>query len=206
MKTFFYGIAGFTVLAVGLACTTPLGEIATVIALNQVETTKFQVEGDVLIMNGEINSKTLDQFENIIEAHPNIKTLREVDVPGSLDDDTMIPLAYRVRELGLNTELLATSKIYSGGVDLFLAGVNRVATEGAEIGVHSWSDGVKEAVDYPRDAPEHEANRAYIKKMLGDDAFYWFTIEAAPADDIHVMTREEIEEYGLLTEPMRKAQ
>ena len=38
--------------------------------------------------------------------------------------------------------------------------------------------------------------------MLGDDAFYWFTIEAAPADDIYEMSDAEIAEYGLLTAPM----
>jgi len=169
-------------------------------ALNLVETTEFVVEGEALIMNGEINSKTLDQFEEVIGENPQITVLIEENVPGSLDDDTMIPLAYRVRELGLNTHLRATSDINSGGVDLFLAGVERTMEKGAHIGVHSWSDGVREAKDYPKEAPEHEQNRAYIEDMLGSDAFYWFTIYAAPADEIHGMTEDEIIEYGLLTQ------
>lgn len=169
-------------------------------AFNMVETTEFRVEGDTVLMSGDINSKTLDQFEAVIAAHPNIKTLVELDVPGSLDDDTMIALAYRVRELGLNTHLTSSSAIYSGGVDLFLAGVRRTMEPGARIGVHSWSDGQREAVDYPRDAPEHEQNRRYIEDMLGDDAFYWFTIYAAPADGIHEMSAIEIERFKLLTE------
>ena len=74
--------------------------------------------------------------------------------------------------------------------------------QGARIGVHSWSDGLREAMDYPRDAPEHEANRAYIEAMLGQDDFYWFTIEAAPADDILWMTADQISQYGLLTQPV----
>ena len=172
-------------------------------ALNLVETTEFVVEGEALIMNGEINSKTLDQFEEVIGENPQITVLIEENVPGSLDDDTMIPLAYRVRELGLNTHLRATSDINSGGVDLFLAGVERTMEKGAHIGVHSWSDGVREAKDYPKDAPEHEKNRAYIEDMLGSDAFYWFTIYAAPADEIHGMTEDEIIEYGLLTQPIQ---
>ncbi len=174
-------------------------EQVAVLAMNQVTTTEFSLRGDTLLMQGEINSKTLTQFEDIFAENPNITTLVELNVPGSLDDDTMIALAYRVRELGLNTHLTATSEIYSGGVDLFLAGVNRTMERGAKIGVHSWSDGSKEAKDYPRDAPEHEQNRLYIERMLGDDAFYWFTIYAAPADDIHVMTDAEIRQYGLLT-------
>jgi len=181
----------------------PLRDIAVVIALNQIEVTDFEVRGDELWMNGEINSKTLGQFEEVFAANPNITTLVEEVVPGSLNDDTMIELAYRVRELGLNTRLLAHSEIDSGGVDLFLAGVERTMADGAHIGVHSWSDGIKEATDYPPDAPEHEQNRKYIEDMLGSDDFYWFTIEAAPADGIHPMTNDEIERYGLLTEPIR---
>lgn len=166
---------------------------------NSLRLTEFRVQGSQLLMNGPINSQTLDQFENIYVQNPEIKTLVEQDVPGSLDDETMIALAYRVRELGLNTHITRDSVIYSGGVDLFLAGVNRTMEHGAKIGVHSWSNGVFEAKDFPRNAPEHKLNRKYIEDMLGDDAFYWFTIYAAPADDIHEMTAAEITKYKLLT-------
>lgn len=195
-------LAGLAIVAMGLIALTPLGNIASVVVLNQFTTTEFVVDDTELWMNGEINSKTYDQFIEVIEANPQIETLVEEVVPGSLDDDTMIKLAYKVRELGLNTRLLATSEIDSGGVDLFLAGVERTMEDGAHIGVHSWSDGIKEAAEYPRDAPEHEKNRQYIVDMLGDDAFYWFTIDAAPADDIYEMTNAEIIEYGLLTQPI----
>lgn len=184
-----------------LICITALSacEMIVVNALNMIETTEFTVDGSDLIMNGEINSKTLDQFNEVIEDNPQISTLVEVDVPGSLDDDTMYQLVYRVRELGLNTHLRSDSRIYSGGVDLFLGGVERSIETGAELGVHSWSDGVNEAIDFPRGSPEHEANRKLIEDMLGSDAFYWFTIEAAPADAIHVMTSDEIARFGLIT-------
>jgi hypothetical protein len=45
-------------------------------------------------------------------------------------------------------------------------------------------------------------NRNYIKDMLGEDDFYWFTIYAAPAGEIYEMTEEEIEKYKLLTKPI----
>ncbi|MEJ8561447.1 hypothetical protein QTO30_09625 [Yoonia sp. GPGPB17] len=74
--------------------------------------------------------------------------------------------------------------------------------DGAQLGVHSWSDGTNEAKDFPRDAPEHDANRTYIEDMLADDSFYWFTIYAAPADDIYWMQPDEIAQYGVLTAPV----
>ena len=109
-----------------------------------------------------------------------------------------------MRELGLHTKLLATSSIESGGVDLFLAGIERTMVDGAHIGVHSWSDGIRDAADFPRDSPEHENNRKYIEDMLGRDDFYWFTIYAAPADGMHAMSHAEIEQYGLLTQPIQQ--
>ena len=174
-------------------------EVISSIVVNMVETTEFTVEGDTLLMTGTINSKTLAQFNEIYAQNPDITTLVELSIPGSMDDDTMIALAYRVRELGLNTHLRARSEIYSGGVDLFLAGVQRTIDAGAEVGVHSWSDGIRDAADYPRSAPEHEQNRRYIEAMLGSDEFYWFTIYAAPAGDIYIMSENEIRQFGLVT-------
>jgi beta-lactamase class D len=194
------------IAAVGVGALAALGgcEIVAVGALNLIETTRFTVEGETLYMSGEINSKTDEQFAAVIAANPQITTIVECDVPGSLDDDTMIPLSYQVRALGLNTHLTGNSEIASGGVDFFLAGVERTMEAGARIGVHSWSDGSRDAKDYPRDSPEHEANREYVADMLGDDAFYWFTIYAAPADDIYWMRPDEVAEYGMLTVPVMR--
>ncbi|MFT5649819.1 MAG: hypothetical protein ACJAXK_000191 [Yoonia sp.] len=180
-------------------------EIVAVTALNMVETTTYTVTGETLFMAGEINSETDEQFEVIIAANPQITTIVECAVPGSLDDDTMISLSYRVRELGLNTHLTSTSDIASGGVDFFLAGVERTMEQGAAVGVHSWSDGTNDAADFPRGSPEHTANAGYVRDMLGDDAFYWFTIYAATADDIYPMTTSEIETYGMLTSAVQPA-
>ena len=191
------------VLLLGLMLVLLGCDVATDSALNSQEITEFEVDGTALIMNGEINSQTLDQFEEIMAENPQITVLIEEDVPGSLDDDTMIALGYRVRELGLNTHLRADSDISSGGVDLFLAGVERSMERGASLGVHSWSDGVNDASDFPKTSPEHDLNKDYIEDMLGSDAFYWFTIYAAPADDIYTMTDDEVVSYGLLTKPIQ---
>ena len=190
-------LAGAAALAALPAC-----DLIAVTALNLVETTAFRAEGPLLFMSGEINRKTAEQFAAVIAANPQVTTIVQCEVPGSLDDDTMIALSYEVRSRGLNTYLTADSLIASGGVDFFLAGVERRMEQGARLGVHSWSDGFRDAVDFPRDAPEHEANRAYIEAMLGADDFYWFTIEAAPAAGLHWMTPGEIAGFGLLTEPV----
>ena len=60
----------------------------------------------------------------------------------------------------------------------------------------------KEATDFPND---HENHKPYIDYYIEmgfspseTEAFYFFTIHAAKADDIHWMTEEEIVQYRLL--------
>jgi|GEM_PF-691366 len=176
--------------------------ITKVTLMNMKKITEFEVRNTEVYMNNIINSKTYKQFKTIMETNPQVTTLIEEKVNGSINDDTMIKLAYYIRKKGLNTKLLSYSAIDSGGVDLFLAGVERTMEKGAHIGVHSWSDGIKEATDFPKSAEEHEQNRKYIEDMLGKDDFYWFTIHAAPANNIYEMSEEEIKKYGLLTKPI----
>lgn len=166
--------------------------------------TEFTVDGEMLFMNGEINSKTPKQLKKIIEDNPQVKTIVMLIVPGSNDDDANFPMARWIREKGLDTYLTKDSVVASGGTDLFLAGNKRTMEAGAKIGVHSWKDmGTgKEAKDIPKDSEEHEMNRKYIEDMLGKDDFYWYTIYAAPANDIYFMTDEEIVKYNMVTEPI----
>jgi len=167
---------------------------------NAVPTTRFELQGDKLVVSGEINALTLEQFEDIYRAFPTVSTLVLADISGSSDDATNVRLGYRVRALGLATHVPARAEIYSGGVDLFLAGVRRTLGPGAVLGVHSWDDGIRDGADYPKDSPAHDEARLYTEAMLGDDRFYWFTLSAAPADGIHVMSEKEIREFGLSTD------
>ncbi|MGC1495112.1 MAG: alpha/beta hydrolase [Sulfitobacter sp.] len=176
---------------------------ACAIADNAVDRASFEVQGARLLMSGEITSRTPANFEALIAENPQITTIVQGYMPGSLDDEAVVRMGYRVRELGLNTHLTAQSEIYSGAVDLFLAGRNRSMQRGAVIGVHSWADGFGEGTQYPRGAPEHRSNADYIADMLGSEAFYWFTLQAAPSDEIHEMTSGEISRFGLLTQPVQ---
>jgi hypothetical protein len=163
------------------------------------ENTTLEVRGNEVYMNNVISDGTLRLFKKMIKENPQVDTLVEVDMPGSENDIVMIDLGYYVRSLGLNTKILSYSKIDSGAVDLFLAGTKRFMVAGARIGVHSWADeDGTEAKDYPEDSEEHDANADYIEDMLGTNDFYWFTIYAAEAEDIHEMTTSEIKKYNII--------
>lgn len=165
--------------------------------------TEFTVEGEILYMNGYICSKTPNQLKRIVEENPDIKTIVMLEVTGSMDDESNFPMAKWVREKGLNTYLTKSSEVASGGTDFFLAGNKRTMENGAKVGVHSWRDPIgAEAKDLPKDHPDHEMNRKYIEDMLGSDEFYWYTIYAAPADDMYYMSNEEIQKFNMITEPI----
>lgn len=161
----------------------------------------FVVEGADATMSGEIGSSTPDEVRQLIADNPEVTTIVMVDVPGSGDDRANLEASRLVREAGLATHLDADGFVASGGVDFYLAGVERTFDEGARFGVHSWatSDGI-EGKDVDPDDPQHLDYLDYYEEVGISADFYWFTLEAAPADDYHIMTDEELDTYGFATD------
>lgn len=156
--------------------------------------------GTSLLVSGIIDERALARFDEAIENSPDATTLVFQYVPGSLDDHSNLILARRVRAMGLQTEIPASGLVASGGTDLFLAGEKRSISGGACVGVHTWGDetvGIGSQV--PRSDPIHALYLEYYKEMGIDEAFYWFTLDAAGPEDTHWMTLDEITEYSMTT-------
>ena len=162
---------------------------------------KYTIEKTNLYMDGILNSNTYTQIKNILDQNPQIDTLILVDVNGSIDSDNTMDLGYLIRERGLNTHLMPDSSIVSGGVDLFIAGMERTMEGNPRVGVHSWGTFFSsvDGQDLPTDDPAHEIFVKYHQDMLGDDEFYWFTLNTAPSSNYYYMTEREMRQYGLLT-------
>lgn len=187
-------LAIVALLGVLLGCVTAFGVL---------DRTAFEVEGDRLYMSGEIATSSPRRFFAVMADNPQVQTIVLMDMPGSVDEIAVHDMGYFIRENGLDTHLTPQSEIFSGAVDLFLSGNSRTMTCCATIGVHDWADAFGEGSDYPPDAPEHDANVAYFETMLGSDAFYWFTLQAAGSDEMHIMTEAELARFGMLTAPIR---
>ncbi len=170
-----------------------------VVTLNQFKMTKIAIKNDKIYLLGDFNSQSYKQVTRALRTHPKVKTIVLTANSGSLDDDTTFKLARYIRSKKLNTHLLSNSVIASGAVDLFLSGTQRTIETGAKIGVHSWSDGARQAKDFPRDHEDHQLNANYIRDMMGTDEFYWFTIYSAPADSIYWMKNSEINRFKMAT-------
>jgi len=159
------------------------------------EAASFNVDGDTAVMSGVIGSSTPDLVRDLIADYPTVTMIVMLDVPGSEDDESNLVASRLVRQAGLATHVPSDGMIASGGVDFFLAGAHRSWGAGAKFGVHSWSDGETEGVNVDADSGEHDLFLDYYAEMGIDEEFYWFTLQAAPADDIHYMTEDELERY-----------
>lgn len=163
----------------------------------------FQViDSNTVEMNGEIGSSTLNDFNELIELNPNVNLINIKEVSGSGDDEVNLQVSAKVHQQNIAIHLMDNGLIASGGVDFFLAGTTRTKGSNAMIGVHSWSDGTNEATDFPQGHVNHQPYIDYYKSVgftqAEAEAFYYFTINAAPAASIHYMTEAEIEEYEIL--------
>ncbi|WP_052298056.1 hypothetical protein [Moritella sp. PE36] len=155
---------------------------------------------DTVYMNGLITSDTLDDIKTLLEQSPQITTMVMQNVPGSIDDEINLLASREIRKHGIATHIPADGMVASGGTDMFLAGIKRTIEPGAKIGVHSWGGGDLAATDYSRDHEVHVQYLDYYKEMNINTDFYWYTLEAAPADDILWMSEQDIAKYNVVTE------
>ncbi len=171
-----------------------------------IEVVELVEGGDQVVatITGVLGTETYLQLQETIEANPEIDTLVMLSVEGSENDAINLHTSRLIREAGWSTWVPANGDISSGGVDMFLAGQERIIEPGGFLGVHSWgsSDGDVVAADLPEDHPAHQAQLDYVTEMLGPDIgpdFYFYTLAAAPASSIHRMTAAEVETYDLAT-------
>ena len=164
----------------------------------------FEIQNEFAFMRGTIDESTPFRVLELVYYHPEVKTIVMIDVPGSVDDDSSLRASRIVRAHGLNTHVPSDGEVASGGTDFFQAGVTRTCEEGALFGVHSWAEFGAEGTDYPRNDEVHLMYLDYCDEMGIPQSFYWFTLDVAPAADIHYMTENELKQYNMLTVPIKE--
>ncbi|MEW5250810.1 COG3904 family protein [Microbulbifer sp. 2201CG32-9] len=177
------------------------------VLLDDYEKLSFVVQGDRLVAQGVIDGSTPDLLRKVVSENAQIKTLVLQFVPGSVDDEANLETARFVRSAGLHTLVPTDGIVASGGTDLFLAGETRSIEPGACVGVHSWAEaglfgGLVNGDEVPRDDPQHRLYLDYYDEMGIASEFYWYTLEAAPADSIYWMPAEAINRFGMSTQAL----
>lgn len=166
---------------------------------------KIKVVDDQAYITGALGTEFYIQMQDLIANSPQVKTLVLQNIEGSINDDINLHSGRLVRQAQLNTLMPKDGEAYSGGVDLFLSGQQRIYQDGGVLGVHSWCcvEG-KSAHLLPKDHSAHGAQLTYVREMLGTSLgpdFYFFTLKAAPFNGIYNMTKAEITQYFEQTNP-----
>jgi len=191
---------------------TGLSTYLNTLTLNENAPLRFEVPSNTAkfaVLHGVIDSSTPTVTQTFIDNYPNVTTLVFMQIPGSDDDTANLQAAQKLKKRGYITYLPAVnaynqdSFVASGATDMFFASNKRIIDVGAEVGVHSWSDGTNSATSFPVGHANHLPYINYYVAMglsqADSEAFYYYTINAAPANSIHNMTEAEIEQYKLRT-------
>ena len=160
---------------------------------------RLSVRGDLLFVKGVVNRRSAHRVHKALLTAPDIDVVVLTHVPGSAHDPTNLELGLMLHHANYSTYLPAGGQVASGGTDLLLAGVLRIVERGARIGVHSWSDGSASGDSISREAEDHLIYLDYYRALAIDQEFYWFTLQAAPADGIHWMTDSEMAKFSVYT-------
>lgn len=174
--------------------------------LNPNENANFQfhVNGTFAVAYGVIGSTTPSLVQDLIDNYPAVTTIVMYSCPGSEDDVSNLQASQLIHNAGYKMYLPMDGWVASGATDMFLAGSTRVVEITPDpVGVHSWSDGANEATDYP---VGHSVHQLYIDyyvdigfSLTEAEDFYYFTINAAPANGIYWMSDAEIDQYKIRT-------
>jgi len=170
--------------------------------MNKPKGLRFTVSGDTAYVNGGTDTMSYFNAKSFINNNPQIRKLVLMRMPGTVDSGANLEIARLIRERGISTHLDKNSRIASGAVDLFISGKERTMECGAMIGVHSWSyNGEIGPKDLGVDRFQYR-HESFLREMGVNPAFYVFTREAADPDEIYFLQPDEIEKFGLLTEPL----
>jgi len=158
---------------------------------------EFAIEGNAIFAWGDIDGNSLADFQDVLSEGPSIRILVLEYIGGSVDDEANVEFGRAIRNMGFTTVVPSEGLVASGGTDLFLAGANRILEAGACVGVHSWAADSFTATDLPRSDAEHKRYLNYYDDIRISQDFYWFTIQAAPANGMHWMTANEANRFNM---------
>ncbi|WP_114634468.1 alpha/beta hydrolase [Vibrio splendidus] len=186
--------------------------ITTSFAFNTFYRDVLKETGAVERINSTLGASIYSQLFDIVKLYQGSKmTLKFTNhIGGSADDDINMYTGRMIKNNNMTTIVTPTGSVFSGGTDLFAAGHPRILQRSntkqaielnKQIGVHSWGTGDKTAKDFPYTEESHRKQATYFKKVMGDTGidFYIFTLDSAPSDGEHWVTKTDSDKYGFIT-------
>ncbi|KFI09869.1 hypothetical protein F0223_18675 [Vibrio coralliilyticus] len=158
---------------------------------------------------------TFTQLQTIVDQYQGTPMTMVFDshIGGSADDDINMYTGLLIKDNNMNTLVTENGSVFSGGTDLFAAGNKRTLERASDvgriemaqqIGVHSWFDDdlKKSAKQIPYTDESHRKQATYFTRVMGDKGidFYLFTLDSAPAQGAHWITKYESDKYDFINE------
>jgi hypothetical protein len=161
--------------------------------------------GGVLTALGRIEAGSADALERALDKPgAAIETLLIHSPGGSVED--AIAMSRLVRERGLDTRVPADGYCASACPLLFSGGRQRLAGEGAWIGVHQVyavdMPGAAPAIDRDGSISRVQATSAECQELLvemGVDPAVWIKAMKTAPKDLYVLTEAELKEFDVVT-------
>jgi hypothetical protein len=146
-----------------------------------------------IVLEGSLGPGLARKLRDAARAHPELTTLVIKDSPGGSYDDSFLEAARTIRSLGWTTRVPSDGRAASLAAYVFAAGVDRVVEPGGRIGVHHYGG-------YDTRREDGLAFEESVRELLGDllpdgAGFFDFTLRAAPSDEMHWMTDDEIDRW-----------
>ncbi|WP_261903818.1 alpha/beta hydrolase [Vibrio fortis] len=162
--------------------------------------------------NSTLGLTTYLQLKEIVKSHIGQEMTVKFDnhIGGSADDDINMYTGLLIHKNNMHTVVTKNGSVFSGGTDLFAAGKTRTLQRAKQldnfetleqIGVHSWGSADKTAKDFPYTDESHRKQATYFNTVMGDKGidFYLFTLDSAPFNGQHWITKADSDKYQFIT-------
>lgn len=100
----------------------------------QIGSSVLEIDGEQAVLSGVLGTMTYDQISNLIEQHPEVKTLTLTNIEGSVNDEAVRHTGRILRAAGLNTRLFSDSEIVAGRRKPILRRCKTIHLQGCETG------------------------------------------------------------------------
>ena len=160
------------------------------------------IDNETATLDGATDSFSPSDFQRMVSDFPKLRFLKMANCPGTRDDVANLRLGRMIHAQGMATIVPASGSVRSGAVELFIAGVQRMVSSGAEFAVHSWIDRKgRQAPDLTANDPINQTYLAYYRDMglstEQADAFYALT-NSVRNNNALWLNRDDIARYVLL--------
>ncbi|MCY4471442.1 MAG: hypothetical protein OXC07_01285 [Kistimonas sp.] len=166
---------------------------------------KVDASRNAAFLSGTLHRNLAPAIMLLHQHFPAVKELHLGRVPGTGEFTYVMEASLLVRYLGLDTHADKDSIIFSGGVDLFLAGESQFFHKGAKLVTHGWQAGnyneessLTAQSAHKRRLSAHQLLIDRFHETLSYPALAREQSRLLAPDDLHLLTVDELAQMGVI--------